>query len=132
MEIADFKRQIQKYVMTETLHLEMAAQQLARLRQDGHVLMLLILLVFAMRTLYVEMVDLMLQQENSAMTEMSTQETDVVPLALLRQHMNALHLSLHYQFAQRFVEMASLKLQTLKCVMTEIESVEMAALQIAK
>ena len=89
-------------------------------------------LVFVMKILSAEMADIMFHQGSSVMTVMSTQETDVVPPALLRQHMNALHLTLHYQSAQRFVETASLKLQTLKFVMTEIESVEMAALQIAK
>ena len=82
-----------------------------------------------MKILYVEMADSMEQQESSVTMEMSIQGMGAVLLAQLKQHMNALLLTLHSQYVSLFAEMESLKPQILKYVMMIIMSAGMAAPQ---
>ena len=82
-----------------------------------------------MKILYVEMADSMEQQESSVTMEISIQGMGAVLLAQLKQHMNALLLTLHSQYVSSYAEMESLKPLTLKYVTMTIMSAGMAALQ---
>ena len=82
-----------------------------------------------MKILYVEMADSMEQQESSVTMEMSIQGMGAVLLAQLKQHMNALLLTLHSQYVNSYAETENLKPQILKYVMMIIMSAGMAAPQ---
>ena len=82
-----------------------------------------------MKILYVETADSMEQQESYVTMEMSIQGMGAVLLAQLKQHMNALLLTLHSQYVSSYAEMESLKPQILKYVTMIIMSAGMAALR---
>ena len=82
-----------------------------------------------MKILFVETVDSMEQQESSVTMEMSIQGMGAVLLAQLKQHMNALLLTLPSQYVNSYAEMENLKPQILKYVMMIIMSAGMGALR---